>query len=190
MRRCLLLLVLMPAVFFALPAGVSSACTCAMTTRAQATANADVVFKGTVVGEEDPDGGGPYISSGRDVFYAFDVDEVVKGAADDPAQVVTAAEGASCGADFVVGRRYLVFADRDGERLTSSLCSGNDRLPALPAAAGDQTESAMPDPLLGDIPADDDRRPMLAILGAFAVAGGVVAIAIGRVRQRRILDES
>lgn len=186
MRRLLLVVLLVPSTFFVLPPGISAACTCAVTNRAQAAENADVVFKGTVTDMADPEGGGNVISSGRDVFYTFDVDEVVKGVTNDPARVVTAADGASCGADFAVGRRYLVFAVDDGGRLSSTLCAGNDTLPALPAASEDAETTGIPDPLLGD---EESRpNPVLATVAALALAAGVVALAVARHRQRDKLD--
>ena len=186
MRRLLLVVLLVPGAFFVLPAGVSAACSCAVTSRAQATADADVVFKGTVTGMADPEGGGNVISSGRDVFYTFDVDEVVKGVTDNPAQVVTAADGATCGADFAVGRRYIVFAADDGERLTSTLCAGNEMLPALPVGGDDVQTTESPDPLRNA----EERRPnpVLATVAALALAAGVVALAVARNRQRYKLD--
>ena len=165
-----------------------------MTSRSAALEGADVAFKGTVTGRADPDGGGNIISSGRTVFYSFEVDDVVKGDADNPAKVATAAEGASCGAGFEVGRRYLVFATQRPDGLTSSLCAGNERLQALPArtAAPDSepatepaTEPAPRDPvdeLLGDT---SSSSPVLMILAGLAAVGAVVAVAIGRARQRK-----
>jgi len=93
---------------------------------AQALAEAQAVFRGTVVGLDEPSAGcGGTMSSADPVTVSFQVDEVWKGEVAVDQQLTTAVEGASCGFSFSEGKEYVVYA-RDGGAdggLNVSLCS-------------------------------------------------------------------
>lgn len=187
-RRLLLIFLVFSAAFLALPAGVSHACSCAQMSRADAIANADVVFKGTATQQADPQGGAAAVSSGRSVRFGFTVDTVVKGNLGPTAGVTTAASGASCGAEFAIGQRYLVLVQRDTiGRLETSLCSGNEQLQARPAAnpEPEATDSPAPAPTgegEGKAEADVDEPGVAAVLGAVAAVAALAALVVLRVR--------
>ena len=103
------------------------ACSCRGFTAAEAFDVADAVFAGTVVEVEEP-AWAPVWSSDDPVTLRFDVEQVYKGQVPVNARLTTARDGASCGADFVVGARYLVHVDTDQGEWTTTLCSGNERL--------------------------------------------------------------
>ena len=116
---------------FAQLAGAPSAdaCTCMSSGPAcQAFWTTDVVFDGTVTTIEP--------TSREETFSGrtFQVSELVvtlqvrqgwKGVEGETVQVTTSGSGASCGFDFKIGGRYLVFASRggSGSRPRVSLCS-------------------------------------------------------------------
>jgi hypothetical protein len=110
-------------------ASTADACTCISSGPAcQAFWTTDVVFDGTVVKIDS--------ISRQETFsdQAFQVTEFVvtlqvrqnwKGVEGETVQVTTSGSGASCGFDFKMGSRYLVFASRGGSdsRPRVSLCS-------------------------------------------------------------------
>lgn len=106
-------------------AAMALACSCLVATEAEQAARASALFAGTAVASSDPNAGGPLIGSGDPIEWTFAVDTVVKGEVVADQRVTTARDGASCGASFEVGRRYLVFAS-DGESggLVTGVCSG------------------------------------------------------------------
>lgn len=110
-----------------IPAAPACACSCAVLDEAQSTAQAELVFDGTVqrIGKPAP-------WSDGDLTVAFTVESVVKGRAAERVTLSTATDSAACGYAFVVGGRYRVFA-RDGR---TNLCDGNRELPAAPAPTG------------------------------------------------------
>lgn len=111
------------------------ACSCAPPGSVNSFDRADVVFTGDVVSKHDPAKPGEVVSSGRMIRWTFDVRSVQKGKTADPQVVESAADGASCGYSFTVGRRYKVYADRDGGALRTNLCAGNQALGAGELAA-------------------------------------------------------
>jgi len=186
MKRMLIVL----AVVAACPvliAGPAAACSCAAMSPRQATAVADVVFTGTATAIDDPgaDASGA-VSSGRAVRVTFDIDRLVKGELRGEHVVSTAADGASCGAGFVVGERYRVHAEADGDTLTSGLCSGNRLLPAAAPPATDLGSTPAPD--AGPLSEGDTAGGgggLAAPLSAVAVASLVAASAVVAVRHHR-----
>lgn len=159
-------------------AGPCLACSCVQMTRAEAVDRADVVFHGTVVSRDDPGGGWPFSSSGRDVRVTFAVDEVHKGQAGSQVAVTTAADGAACGATFTVGSRYEVMAS-GAEALSTSLCAGNTELPALTQPPDQQPsggEEAVP--TAADAPAAV-AEPTYWIPAAAGVVAAILAALAG-----------
>ena len=92
-------------------------------TGAQQAARADVVFGGTVTVIEPPITGLTF-SSADPMSIRFSVDAVYKGDATRTYWVSSARSGASCGFEFLVGKRYMVFARMSGDRVETDLCSG------------------------------------------------------------------
>lgn len=127
--------------FVAIPAGTAVACSCARLDPEEQVGQADAVFLGTAVNvraRPAADGGSGLVTA------ELRADHVYKGRADAEFEVVTPAHSAACGYQFERGGRYLVLAKADGDRLTTSLCSGNLRVPdtGRPLRASDQVEGA------------------------------------------------
>lgn len=100
------------------------ACSCAESGTVQENkSRSDAVFEGTAASVK---------SSSLSLFGApakavkanFQVNEVWKGHVAPSIEVVTNGSGASCGYEFQVGERYLVYAASTGNSLEVSLCSG------------------------------------------------------------------
>jgi hypothetical protein len=124
-RRWLLALV---ALLFVMGPHPALACSCVPFTKAQVVENAAVIFTGVVTAESRQFTFGlacGTISSADPVTYAFDVQTVYKGDVTRAATVTTAMSGASCGYEFVVGKRYTVFATSANGKLETNLCRGN-----------------------------------------------------------------
>ena len=120
------------------PAG---ACSCAPpSTEVEAFTLADAVFVGSVEQIYDARTG----DSGNPQVVVMRVSDVYKGDVTETQGIVTSADGASCGFDFVVGEAYVVFSastDRTDEGFyESALCDGTrllgDDTPELSVAPG------------------------------------------------------
>ena len=86
--------------------------------------NADAVFAGTVRAIEPVDHdahGQPY----RSVLVKIDVQQAFVNSAPGPIEIITAADGPSCGYAFTVGKQYLVYARKTAgaPRYSTSICS-------------------------------------------------------------------
>jgi hypothetical protein len=175
------LIVLM--ISLAFPVKFARACSCVPPpSDREAMTTTDAVFSGTVIEIDDPEGGGPVISSGRQITYTFDVDGIAKGDVAADERVTSAADGVSCGADFADGGRYVVFADKDEKGdLTTSLCSNNHVL-----RAGQEIEFAAthdPDPADGEGQPSEDV-PAIAWMGVGTVVFlGAASIVLSRRRK-------
>jgi len=103
------------------------------------------------------------------------VDAVYKGDATRTYWVSSARSGASCGFEFLVGKRYMVFARVSGDRVETDLCSGTLQGGLDPASV------ALP---AGHAPREDPPSTALiaVILISFATAA---AAAIGAVYRGR-----
>ena len=103
------------------------ACSCVQLTKPQLVENATVIFTGVVTGVSRPFsfGFGCTASSADPVTFTFDVEMIYKGDAGKTATVTTVVSGASCGYEFVGGKRYTVFATSADGRLETNLCRGN-----------------------------------------------------------------
>lgn len=106
------------------------ACSCAQFTEEDAFESADIVFIGDVVSRTDPNEGNEVQGSGDPIQWRFDVRSTQKGSPNDPQTVESARDGATCGYGFRVGKRYQVYAEKQGSKLTTGLCSGNKDLGA------------------------------------------------------------
>ncbi len=173
------------------PVTAASGCSCAMLTPRQQVSAATAVFSATVtdvrVGESMLNGGS--------VTASLRADHVYKGAPTAEFEVFTKAQGPACGYKFVEGARYLVFARTRGSELSTSLCSGNRRLPVgdHPLRLSDRTQGARPlTPELitalgtpvrveAEPPPAPDRTGVMVIA---ALAGAVVLAGIAWARRR------
>lgn len=116
----------------AVAAAPAGACSCAPPTEAEAFERADAVFIGSVEQIYDARTGDP----ANPEVVVMTVTDVYTGDVTSTQGVVTAADEASCGRDFVIGEAYLVFAaDGDDGFYESALCDGTrllgDRAPDL-----------------------------------------------------------
>jgi hypothetical protein len=156
----------------AAPVGRAHACSCAQLGAGQALEGADVAFVGVVAAARDPGAGEPQLSSIDPVVYTFAVEEVLKPSGDLPAamEVSSARSGASCGQAFAVGERWRVFAYRDGARLSTGICSGNELM-----------AQGVPVPSL---PGGSPTPPPLGLVIALGAAALVAAISIWAFTRR------
>lgn len=167
-----------------LPAQQALACSCMATTIEESAAVADAVFAGTVVGQEpvglDPVGAlaatAPVPGGMGQVVYTFAVDGVAKGDVAADVQILSSGDGASCGMNFGIGERWLVFAMWDGAVHTTSLCSGNVML-----GADEDPPLALSAPIAGEaeVPIEIPWQAV-AILVALATVGGASFLAFRR----------
>jgi hypothetical protein len=156
----------------------ASACSCVPQTGAQQAARADVVFGGTVTVIEPPITGLTF-SSMDAMSIRFSVDAVYKGDATRTYWVSSARSGASCGFEFLVGKRYMVFARVSGDRVETDLCSGTLQGGRDPASVG------LP---AGRAPREDPPSTALiaVILATFATATTAAIGAAYRARTRAV----
>lgn len=125
-----LIAVLCPVALVVGGASPGFACSCASQRTADHVALADEVFIGTLVDIGEP-AGGDVVSSSDPVAHTFTVAAVHRGDVGAVTVVGSARSGASCGLDgLVLQRRYVVFANADGGRLTATSCGGT--APASP----------------------------------------------------------
>ena len=136
------------------------------------------IFTGTVTQIEDPQGGGPLVSSMRPVVVHIAVEKVYSGRVGAEQLVRTVASGASCGFEFEEGQRYTVFAEppATGDMLSVGMCSGTVHGGIDAAAYGLGSGTSPP-----GRPASP-WRTALAAAGLVALLGGGVALAL-RVRR-------
>jgi hypothetical protein len=135
------------------------------------------VFTGTVTQVDDPEGGGPLVSSARPVVVHLAVEKVYRGTVGASQTVRTVASPASCGFPFEVGQRYTVFADpaSTGDVPAVGLCGGAVQGGIDPAAYG--LGSGTSPPGTHETP----LRTVLACAAVLALVGALVAV----LRMRR-----
>ncbi len=123
-RRWLLALV---ALLFVSGPHPALACSCVPFTKPQLVENATVVFPGVVTGRSRQFSFGIpcSVSSADPVTFSIDVETVYKGDVPKTTTVTTVVGGASCGYEFVGGKRYTVFATASGGKIETNLCRGN-----------------------------------------------------------------
>jgi hypothetical protein len=116
------------ALLLAVPPMRAVACSCAMPDPLEASARAEAVFVGAVVDRRAP-APGAMVSSADPVEYLFAVEEVRKGPVVSTLVVSSPLSGASCGTEFAIGSRWLVYGSRaEGGALTTHLCEPNELL--------------------------------------------------------------
>jgi hypothetical protein len=164
------------------------ACSCvAQPPKAQAD-NADVIFTGRVIEAEDP-----FRFSGPRVQAVLAVEVLYKGEAGGEILVETYPGGsASCGLEFVQGKRFTVFAFlNERGRLETNICSASTTGSIDPARFGLPSGTVAPgadeDPP-GALGATPETEPATFWLPASALLGAVALIGIGigvAIRSRR-----
>ena len=110
-------------------AGEASACSCASLQPAEALADFDAAFVGTLVDSPSP------MAGDQSAPYTFAVEKWVKGDLGKEVVVFAPSQGGACGFEAPVGERVGVFVTMEGETPTGSLCTMID--PDL-LLAGDQ----------------------------------------------------
>jgi len=168
----------------------AAACSCGISSDAQAFESSDVVFTGELLEIRTPPGV-PYSSADPERFI-FEVDAVYKGDARSTQSVVTPREGASCGLELAGRGPFLVFADTQGSvgletevgELSSHLCSGTRELETAPLPASFHARAA---PEGGASPpaspGDDGGAPVVAGGALLALAGGLAVWWVTRLRR-------
>ncbi len=136
MPRIIAVFALMAA-FLVTVAGAAHACSCRDLPPKERVRDSAAVFTATATAvrvDEEMLGGGKVTATLR-------ADHVYKGDPGAEFEVVTRAQGAACGYEFAEGERYLLFARAADSGLTTSLCSGNRRLPPgdSPLSLSDET---------------------------------------------------
>lgn len=102
----------------------ASACSCAGTIAVEeAQAKSDAVFEGTVTAVKSSSMR-LLNSPAKAVKANFQVNEVWKGHVAPTIEVLTAGSSESCGYEFKMGERYLVYATATGKSLEVNLCNG------------------------------------------------------------------
>lgn len=170
------------------------ACSCIGWTDAEAFANVDVVFQGTLQSNDPTEADSPATSGV--VLLDFAVERVFKGEATERQTVLTPGDSSSCGFLGQVGLDHLVFAAR-GETalievgdsdLTTNLCAGTRATSEdamIPASFGAgvaplaraERPSASPDD--GDGGQAGDGGPSaawVAVVAALALVGGLATM--------------
>jgi putative component of toxin-antitoxin plasmid stabilization module len=104
------------------------ACSCADVSPDLKFRHADAVFTGKAIARKDLKAGAKLRSGIDPIAWTFDVERVFKGNVAKQQSVLSAAMGASCGIQFKVGDRYQVYAKRQGNTLSTHLCSGTKPL--------------------------------------------------------------
>jgi hypothetical protein len=114
--RRLLAITLLASSFVPFASKPAWACSCVSFTKAELGQAADAVFTGSVARVDDESG------DARGRVVNFDVDVVYKGEPNPSIDVHTGLGGGDCGYDFVVDRRYTVFAFDASGRLNAGMC--------------------------------------------------------------------
>jgi hypothetical protein len=200
-RRLLLVLALV-VTGLAVWAAPAHACSCAVATDTDLLDRADAVFVGTLVDRTVTSQGDVY-SSTDPAVHRFEVTGVYKGEVRADQEVVTSAEGASCGLELTEGDEVLVFASSAAPggfgpapgpgQYVADLCNGTRALGAgpVPASYGDPTVPADPvepdegtevaQPLASDPVDAEGETPVVPL----AVGGVVLVAAAGALTWRR-----
>lgn len=104
-----------------------NACTCGGSgTPCESFGSADAVFAGTVVSARENERPKQRDRSEIDWSpraFKFSVEQAYLGVAGTEIEVFTGTGGGDCGYQFRIGQRYLVYAYRDKEKFTTSICT-------------------------------------------------------------------
>ncbi|MEO3859131.1 hypothetical protein [Acrocarpospora sp. B8E8] len=138
LRRLAIVFALLTGVLVVAP-GTAFACSCAAPPPTELMNSADSVFRGVVSTRTST--GDPF--DNQPVTFTFSVGAVYKGEATERLQVRSHPQSATCGADFEVGKQYLVFAISgstdwvppiENVPLYTHLCAGNRPILGAPDA--------------------------------------------------------
>jgi hypothetical protein len=112
---------------FSIDPRAAFACSCVPFSKPQIVENAALIFTGTATSASQPFSFTRACSQSSldPINIAFEVETVYKGDVARRATVETVVGGASCGAEFTVGKRYTVFATVSSGRVETNLCRGN-----------------------------------------------------------------
>ncbi len=101
-----------------------NACTCARPgTPCESYGGADAVFVGTVIGVRNEDRSKENGFSLIALAFKFSVEHSYLGVDGTEVEVFTGRGGGDCGFGFGIGKRYLVYAYRSDNKLSTSICS-------------------------------------------------------------------
>jgi len=174
-------------VLLVLQTGPAYACSCrADVALDQRIAEGDAAFVGVLTGRDEVLPQGEIISSGRPTIAHFRVDQSVKGGIGAQVDARTAASGASCGLEVLVGERIGIILHRTDGGWTSSLCDQVEPA-ALLAPGGPDGPAPVPLPPAGStFPSSNHaERNLLLAVGAFLVAVPAGVAIAGRARSVR-----
>lgn len=166
----------------AVPIAQVAACSCMAMSPDEAATMAEVVFAGTVVGEEAGAPADPATGMGP-ILYTFAVDGVAKGDVGTQTAVVGGGDSAMCGITFGTNERWLVFANTVDGSLSTSACAGNLTLQAdeePPIAVRAPTAS---DP--GDVAGAGVPVGVILPIAAVVALAGVSALVFWRADRPR-----
>lgn len=127
MRSVVLLLGIVIVVLVASP--VANACTCAGSSPpCESFGTADAVFAGTVIGQRMSERPKQTDQNEVEIDFAprgvkFSVEQAYSGVTGTEIEVFTGLGGGDCGVGFRTGQRYLVYAFRFQDKLTTSICT-------------------------------------------------------------------
>lgn len=130
-RRALVCLAVLAAMLVL--AADASACSCLPVDLDRDLPRADGAFVGTVLERR---------ANRNTARYVFRVEQVYKGDIENRVEIVSNAQGATCGLELAVGERVGLLLERDGELWRSGLCSQVD--PADFLALTDVEDNALP----------------------------------------------
>ncbi|MNZ94229.1 Tissue inhibitor of metalloproteinase [compost metagenome] len=165
-------------------AGEAYACSCASSiTMQERFDSSHAVFAGTAVSVESTSM--PlFRSSAKAVKAAFKVNEVWKGQVTSTIEVITPEYSDSCGYEFEVGERYLVYAQADGKALNVNLCNGT----VIHAKAGEQLAAlgsgSVPPQTVEAEESVLDKIPVIVLLLLFLIS--LMAVLIYFIRRKRL----
>lgn len=165
-RMLLLAVLVMSGLIY--PTRDAFACSCAEQPSDRAAArHSDLVFSGRVT-----DTAGPVFSQGR-AGFGFEVDRVYRGRAFSTQWVYSGTEGDTCGMEFDLGHRYVVFAYFDNDRRPSTgICTNTRELDA-----NEEPDLQAAGTL---IPGRSRTTPPSIFLALLTVAAGVLAYRLGK----------
>ncbi len=186
----LALLVTGPMAVFGAP--LACACSCAARTTAEYVADADLVVQAEVRSRAQL----PATSKEwpQQAEFEMAVTQIHKGETSGLVKVRTADNGASCGLEVTVGQTVLLFATKDGDQWTASLCGGTS---ALGTERADEAlrelgpgrvvtpPPALPTPEVAEPERNWAPAITVAVIALVVVAAGLVLQRRGQARKGR-----
>lgn len=180
------------------------ACSCmGPKTHEQYFADAEYAFNGVPTSVENLNG----------KTYTFSVGQAFKGQIPNPVKISTPSDGAACGTTFDIGTAYRVYAFKNGDLLSTNLCSGNatvasmsepdDNVPTTTttpkattttvkttttveeATTTSSSSSTTPPTLVASSESEGGGVNGVLVAAVVVVAGGAIAAALALARARR-----